>query len=244
MRWAVVVSSLMLLSTSCRRTVYVAPYSLTLPGKGNLVTGQLGDFTQTERTLSQAATGDTTPHESVVARVDERVLADREGPVFVRVTTGHYSAGDYYDSLFVRRADLRPIREHLAYPQRRIDKQFDYRDNAVHQTNVGGAADTTFVHEYTLPVYAFSEIETLIRSLPFQLNYSAILPLYSEGDDALELDSVAVVNDRAGKLWTVRFADPAIVAMYGVDASTRRIVSYYVTSRKTHGHAWKEYSAP
>lgn len=81
-----------------------------------------------------------------------------------------------------------------------------------------------------------------MRSLPYRLGYTAILPLYSEGDDAIEMDSVAVVDARPDR-WTIRFADPAIVATYGIDAATRRIVSYDVTGRKTHGKARKIYQA-
>ena len=54
------------------------------------------------------------------------------------------------------------------------------------------------------------------------------------------MDSVAVVDQRGGR-WTIRFADPAIVAIYGVDSATRPIVSYDVTGRKSHGKARKLY---
>ena len=37
------------------------------------------------------------------------------------MTTGHYSGGDHYDSLFVRREDLRPVRERFSYVQRQTD---------------------------------------------------------------------------------------------------------------------------
>jgi hypothetical protein len=127
----------------------------------------------------------------------------------------------------------------MAYLQRRLEKRFDFRGEVVHQTNVVGDSSLTFDKVYTMPVYAFSEIETIVRSLPFRPHYSAVVPLYSEGDDAVEMDSLAVVNDRPGTVWTVRFADPAVVATYGVDASSRRIVNYEVTSRKTRGRARK-----
>jgi hypothetical protein len=38
-----------------------------------------------------------------------------------------------------------------------------------------------------------------------------------------------------------RFADPAIVATYGLDVATRRVLSYDVVSRKTGGRARKRY---
>jgi hypothetical protein len=100
--------------------------------------------------------------------------------------------------------------------------------------NMSGDSTATVERRYDAPVFAFSEIEMLVRSLPYRPGYTAILPLYSEGDDAIEMDSVAVVDARPNR-WTVRFADPAIIAVYGIDAGTRRIVSYEVTSRKTRG---------
>ena len=206
-----------------------------------LATSHFTSDVHMERTLSRAATGDTAEHESVVTRIDEVVPSAPNG-ILLRVTTGHYSGGDYYDSLFVHRADLRPIREHLAYRQRNSDKRFLYDGGTVHQTNASGDSLVTFDRSYDVPVFAFSEIELLVRSLPYHAGYTAILPLYSEGDDAIEMDSVAVVDARPDR-WTIRFADPAIVALYGIDVTTRRILSYEVTGRKTHGKARKVYQA-
>lgn len=243
MRRLAVNGSMMLLLACCSHLVYMPPYHFTSAATNELETNHLTDLSETERTMSRAATGDTTEHESITTRVDERIVGDPRGPMFLRVTTGHYSGGDYYDSIFVRRADLTPVREHLAYLQRHIDKRFEFGGTSIHQTNVIGDSTRTFDTEYTLPVYAFSEVELIIRSLPFHSYYSAVIPLYSEGDDKLEMDSVYVVNDRPpGRRWTVRFSDPAIVAVYGIDASTRRILSYYVTSRKTNGRAYKIYA--
>jgi hypothetical protein len=41
--------------------------------------------------------------------------------------------------------------------------------------------------------------------------------------------------------WTIRFADPAVVAIYGVPAATRTIESYDVTGRKMKGKARRLY---
>jgi hypothetical protein len=123
-----------------------------------------------------------------------------------------------------------------------IDKRFAYNGGAVHQTNTSRDSSYTFDRHYDLPVFAFGEIEMLVRSLPYHRGYSAILPLYSEGDDAIEMDSVAV-TDAGPNRWTIRFADPVVIAVYGIEASTRRIVSYKVTNRKTLGSARKVYEA-
>ena len=216
-------------------------YHVVGPGSGELTSSTLSAVSQTERTFSRAATGDTAERQSLVARVDEHVINDPSGPILVRVTTGHYAGGDYYDSLFVRRASLQPVREHLSYLQRKLDKRFDYRGKSVHQTNTTSDSSSTFERDYATPVFAFSEIETIIRSLPLRRGYVAILPLYSEGDDALEMDSVAVSQASPGDRWVVRFGDPAIIATYELQGSTRRIVSYEVISRKTGGRARKLY---
>jgi hypothetical protein len=230
---------------SCRHqaplTVNPAVYPV-VSADGDLLTGHFTNDTHAERTLSRAVTGDTTEHESLRTRIDEIVGGGGGESTILRVTTGHYAGGDYFDSLVVRRGDLRPVRERLVYLQRHTEKRFAYDGRTVHQTNTSGDSAVTFDRRYDLPVFAFGEIEMLVRSLPYRMGYTAILPLYSEGDDAIEMDSVAVVAARAD-LWTVRFADPAIVAMYRIDAASRRIVSWDVTNRKTNGKARKIYEA-
>jgi hypothetical protein len=217
-------------------------YPVVSAGSRALVTNHFATESHVERMLSRAATGDTTEHESVVTTVDEIVPNAATGSTIVRVTTGHYSGGDYYDSVFVDRVDLRPVHEHLAYLQRKIDKRFDYDGGTVRQINTSHDSVSTLERRYQMPVFAFSEVEMLVRSLPYHDDYTAILPLYSEGDDAIEMDSVSLVASRPGR-WTIRFADPAIVAIYGIEPATRRILSYDVTSRKTNGKARKIYQS-
>jgi hypothetical protein len=194
-----------------------------------------------ERTLSRGAS-DTVEHESVVTTVDEIVSNAAGRATIARVTTGHYAGGDYYDSVFVDRTDLHPLREHMAYLQRKLDKSFDYDLGRVHQVTTSHDSVSTIERRYDVPVFAFSEIEMLVRSLPYHDGYTAILPLYSEGDDAIEMDSVSLIASRPER-WTIRFADPAIVAIYGIEPATRRIVSWEVTNRKTNGKGRKIYQA-
>jgi hypothetical protein len=54
------------------------------------------------------------------------------------------------------------------------------------------------------------------------------------------MDSMAVTG-AAPERWTIRFADPAIIATYGLDVTTRRILSYDVVSRQTSSRARKGY---
>jgi hypothetical protein len=53
-----------------------------------------------------------------------------------------------------------------------------------------------------------------------------ILPLYSEGTDVLEMDTLQVLKRDRSNVWTLRFADPAIIAMIGIDETTREEMSY------------------
>jgi hypothetical protein len=65
--------------------------------------------------------------------------------------------------------------------------------------------------------------------------YQRILPLYAEvaeGSDALEMDTVRVESRAADGHWTLRFADPDIIATYGIDERTRRIVRHEYTLRR------------
>lgn len=73
----------------------------------------------------------------------------------------------------MRRSDPRPIRKHVAYLQRRIDKRIDFRDPYVHDTVRVGDCLSTITRETTLPVYAFPEVDALIRSLPIHPYCSA-----------------------------------------------------------------------
>lgn len=86
-------------------------------------------------------------------------------------------------------------------------------------------------HTYDVPVFHFNELDVLIRSIPMREGFEAILPLYSEGSDELEMDTVRVNARGADGIWAIRFADPAIVATYGIDAS-RKIVRYEVFPRR------------
>jgi hypothetical protein len=88
-------------------------------------------------------------------------------------------------------------------------------------------------HTYDGPVFNFQELDDLLRSLPLREGYERILPLYSEGDDSLEMDTVRIMSRDAAGRWTLRFADPAIVATYEVDERTRRIVRHEYVLRKT-----------
>jgi hypothetical protein len=125
------------------------------------------------------------------------------------VTTGEVRSKLFVDSSLVKRHGLAPVWE---------VSQFD-----------GKVKRWTYKGD----VFNFQELDDLLRSLPFREGYERILPLFSEGDDSLEMDTVRVMTRDAGGRWTLRFADPAIVATYEIDERTRRIVRHEHVSRRS-----------
>lgn len=153
------------------------------------------------------------------------VIAYRYGPP---TSTG--------DSLTVIRASLAPRHETLRMSNRAIDLQYTASSvDIVTRWDSGG----TLEHKkpLTTPAFAFNEREQVIRSLPFAAGYRAIIPLFSEIDEHVELDSVAVVGrgqtTAGAPVWRVRFADPAIVVTYDIDTTTRQAVTESVFQRQS-----------
>jgi hypothetical protein len=125
------------------------------------------------------------------------------------VTTGEVRSKAFVDSSLVKRHGLAPIRE---------------------VSQFGGKAQRW---TYDGSVFNFQELDDLLRSLPLSEGYERILPLFSEGDDSVEMDTVRIMRRDPTGRWTLRFADPAIVATYEVDERTRRIVRHEYVLRKT-----------
>jgi hypothetical protein len=147
------------------------------------------------------------------------------------VMSGAYRSQSYVDTSIVKQYGLAPVRE-IARTGSDID-QFTYdgpRVTRIHTTPDSGTR--RFEHTYDGPVFTFAELEDLIRSLPLRAGYERILPLYSEGTDTLEMDTVRVVTRAADGQWTLRFADPDIVATFGIDERTRRAVRFEYTVRR------------
>lgn len=221
---------------AARTTAISSPNTnLTLPaGSRRLVTSHISELREALLTYSRAASGDTTEHQSVRTIVEEHPTQDDGAPAVLMIRAGHFSGGDFVDTLLVRRDGLVPVWEHLRYPQGRTAKEIEFSGDRLRQTNHSGDSTRTFELHFALPVFAFSEIDLLMRSLPFSGGYHAIVPLYSEGDDSLEMDTVAVMGPIEHQ-WAVRFGDPVIVATYGIDSASRRIERYDLVNRRTRG---------
>jgi hypothetical protein len=177
--------------------------------------------------------GDTTDH-VILAQRQEEVLPTLRGKSAVLIITRTTSS---IDSAAIYREGLTPIWETSRNAQR--VKQFAYEGGYVRvRLNNANGSPILREHWYGLPVFNFVELDALIRSIPLRAGYAALLPLYSEGDDSLEVDTVRVVGVDSRGAWRIRFADPAIVATFEVHGATRQETSYSHVFRK-NASAWK-----
>lgn len=139
------------------------------------------------------------------------------------------------DSMVIAPEGLRPIREVLAYNG--FTRRYQYAGNHVWGT-VQHADSTPQVFDRVFPeqLFAFSEVELLVRAIPLRRGWSVVVPLFSESDEDVEHDTITVVaptQATRGDAWVVRFADPAIISTYIVLAGAREIVSIDTEQRRT-----------
>jgi hypothetical protein len=152
------------------------------------------------------------------------VLAFRWSPPF-----------DSRDSVFVDRRALSPISEELSF--RGVMRSFQYAGR--HVTGLIQYPDSApqhYDHTFPEPVFAFNEVELLVRSLDYRAGLTFVVPLFSEVDRAVEYDTLTVIGparDSRHKLWTVRFGDPVITTVYLVDSETRVIADAQTRNRKS-----------
>jgi hypothetical protein len=139
------------------------------------------------------------------------------------------------DSLVVDRRTLAPLRETLVNGE----AHYDYVFNGGHVTGTVAKHDSLprrIDRQFATAVFAFNEVNTLIRSMSFQRGLTIVVPLFSEVDADVERDTITVldrVESTAGAVWHVRFADPAITTEYIVDERTRSVLEYASTNRKS-----------
>lgn len=111
------------------------------------------------------------------------------------------------DSLVVDRATLAPKTEALRQQGRTV--RLEYSPTSVDvtiQPDTGAAVG--HARPLARPAFAFNQRELVIRSLPPREGLQAILRLFSEADEAVEMDTVSVVGDVPGatghSAWRVR----------------------------------------
>ena len=154
-----------------------------------------------------------------------------DGKAALLLTTS-FSRGKtvFLDTALVMQDGLHPVWEIARNGAKTM--RWEYSGKKVRMTTTQPDSGTqTKEHTYDVSVFNFNELDVLLGSIPMREGFEAILPLYSEGSDELEMDTVRVTSRGADGVWSVRFADPAIVATYGFDAA-RKIVRYEVVPRR------------
>lgn len=179
----------------------------------------------------QRAGGDTMPR--LVSRLTTTAAAVSDHGV--RLTKDWAPPFQSSDTLTVEAATLRPRREVLTFNKVRREYRYDgahvsgtidYPDSAPR------SYDTTF----DAPVFAFNEVDPLVRSLAYRTGFTVVVPLFSEVDAAVEHDTLSVIGrtrETGADAWVVRFADPVITTRYVVDVRSRVILDAVTTQRKS-----------
>lgn len=217
--------------TACAGT-RPAPLSPTggvlLPGASELAKVRFQDEpVQYHMIADRLPNGDSVYRDLGILRKEFLTTTYDGTPAILIVIAQSYGKRSFLDSSLVRRDGLAPVWEVSRIDNRRI--RFDYDSSRVRrEVTAPDSAVAKGEGTYPFPVFTFNELDELIRSVPLRMGYHAILPLYSEGDNALETDTVRVEGRDSAGVWNVRFADKVIVSHYGIDGSTRSIVRFEV----------------
>lgn len=208
--------------------------TLLLPGSPDLTGTHFAERCDSVWFVSRAA-GDTAEHALTAQRLTEHVTTYGGQPAVLLVTQVK-TARTYVDSALVYRDGLAPIWE-TTHSGARVTR-YVYEGNRVRlAVATGDSTSATKEHRYDFPVFNFQQLDALIRSLPLRQGYEVVLPLYSEGDDSVEVDSVRVESRDANGVWRIRFADPAIVATIGVDGARRQVAYSHIF--RQDGRSWR-----
>ncbi|MGH7648097.1 MAG: hypothetical protein ACREND_08255 [Gemmatimonadaceae bacterium] len=164
------------------------------------------------------------------------MLTSYQGVAAVVIVLSQPSAQHpFVDSALVRRDGLAPIWEVQHSGTKRT--RYDYDGAIVRRTvTEPDSAATRSTVTYPFRVFNFNELDEVIRSVPLRNGYHAIVPLYSEGDNALETDTIDVGGQDGAGVWNVRFADKVIIGHYGIDGATRRITRYDLNRHADRAH--------
>jgi hypothetical protein len=229
-------SAALALSSASRLAYSQQPVSnagLLLPGSPLLTPPELGDGSAHLVVFIKRATGDTTEQRMSEVRREQRTVASHRDEVLLASTWAPPLVS--VDTVVIERRGLAPVTEHLEYRG-----AFHYQYSHNHVTGSIQRQDSAarpFDQAFAQDIFAFSEVELLVRSLPFNPGLSLVVPLFSESDAAQELDTMTVIGPDSAtsprRGWVIRFADPAIVTRYVIDAQSRAILSAETMQRRT-----------
>lgn len=159
----------------------------------------------------------------------------KNAPALLIIVSRIDRPGTLIDSTMVRRDGLAPIWEVSRTGTRRT--RYDYEGATVLRAIT--APDTSVAHgsnTYPVPDFNFNELDELIRSIPLRDGFRTLVPLYSEGDNALEIDTVSVQGKAGDGAWSVRFADKVIVSHYEINEASRAIVRVEIERHADRSH--------
>lgn len=206
------------------------------PGAPELASGRQLTDTFTYRYLVRGGADGAPARDLGAGRIETRVarFQGRDALMLVLDFTG--STGAFHDTSIVTLDGLVPLHESHHLNGRHT--LFDFAGGRVVRRVVApDSAAGERSHDYGRPVFHFNELSAIARAIPLRRDYETTLPLYSQGDDALERDTLRVLGRDSLGVWNVRFADRVIAATFGVDGTTRRIVRYDVVPRQRTGQA-------
>lgn len=209
------------------------------PGTNILASGrELSDTIEYRYLVAGRGAGDAV-RELGVGRVETQVTTHDGKPALRLVRSFDGGSTRFRDTAIVALDGLAPLVESHRSGERQT--RFSYDGARVHRAVVApDSARSDGVESYDVPVFHFNELDAIVRALPLRRGYEAIVPLYSQGDNALERDTLRVLAPDSIGVWSVRFADRVIAATYGIDGVTRRIVRYDVVSQKGDRHGrWR-----
>jgi hypothetical protein len=181
--------------------------------------------------LMRVPGADTAEHERYAQVVETRKVPGHSDQL-MQIKSITTPGTVFADTITFVRDGLAPIREAMHSGKKWLDA--DYAGATLQI--VKQSADSAVVrHPSTFPhrVFGFNQLDDVVRSVPLRDNFSAIVPLFSEGDDALEMDTIRVTGrGKETGTWMLRFADPAIVSTYTVNERTREITGYEIDPRR------------
>lgn len=187
---------------ACRQAPRVAAGdaepTLLLPGSESLLpTTRLTD-TLAYQVLRDPRPGETGIQSVATGRIETKlVVVDGAETVMLTLASGA-GKGAFHDTSIVMRRGLAPVTEAWRSGDKRI--RYAYAGPSVRRTVITPDSGVSVrEHRFAVPVFHFNELTLLARSLPLRTGFRAIVPLYSEGDDALERDTLSVLGrDSAG----------------------------------------------
>jgi len=210
--------------------------NVLLPGSASITTTQFRDTTISYHVIEdRLPNGDSANVVRQAGHEATRHVSYQGRPAIMIVKTIDLNGRTYVDSSAVLAAGLVPLWEVSTLGPRRTTYKYD-RSSVRRSITQPDSAKKVVEHDFGTPMFHFEALDDVVRSIPLRAGYQAILPLYSEGDDGIEMDTVRVEGRDTKGVWNVRFADPVIIAHYGIDGTTRTIVRHDIARHADRAH--------